>query len=338
MKNDILLSNVLMDGIVRLNKKLKNLCCGAGFDAWEQYMIQPDKYHLEDCSCIVLLLDGDTLREKYPAVQSITKLLSLVADFAGKHTGIKIYISNVNCRLSAAIDIAETEKIERYEAEVNRYIYAISRQNQNIVCVNLKRLLNGLGEKEAYSKKMEYMSSCPYSMRALKDIADALGQMAYFCDTPRKKCLVLDFDNTLWGGIIGEDGESNIVISKNKEGKSYYDFQQILLKIKATGILLAAASKNNAADVKTVFTKDRMPIKESDFVVEKINWEPKSVSVMRIAEELNIGLDSIVFIDDNPAEREEVKNSLSGVEVPEFPKDPEKLEDFGLYVYQCHSV
>jgi FkbH-like protein len=133
---------------------------------------------------------------------------------------------------------------------------------------------------------------------------------------------VLDLDNTLWGGIIGEDGFDNIRLGDNPVGRSFVEFQKRLLALNKRGIILAINSKNNFDDAIEVIQKHpNMILKEENFACVKINWNDKVVNLQEIAKELNIGLDSIVFFDDDPINQEYVKESLPGVLVVDLPKD-----------------
>ena len=137
------------------------------------------------------------------------------------------------------------------------------------------------------------------------------------------KCVVLDLDNTLWGGIIGEDGIGGIRLGGTPEGESYIAFQRYLCGLRDRGIPLAVCSKNNPEDALAPFREHpEMLLKPEDFAVFKANWEPKPDNLRSIASTLNLGLDSLVFIDDNPVERASVRAELPEVEVPELPADP----------------
>lgn len=137
-----------------------------------------------------------------------------------------------------------------------------------------------------------------------------------------RKCLVLDLDNTLWGGVIGDDGPEGIKIGKETpEAEAYSAFQQYCLALKARGVVLAACSKNSEAIAKQGFAHPDAILKLSDFASFRVNWEPKHENVKAIAEDLNLGLDSLVFVDDNPAEREIVSAQLPMVAVPDVGSD-----------------
>lgn len=333
MKNEIILSNILIDGIVRLNPQLKNVCIGNGYGTWEQYVLNPTNYGLEKFKCIIIVLDGETLMNTYSDCSRIYDLLVQIERFGKQNKGVKIYISNVNCRLKSVLNYREMIDIESYENMVNKIVYELCDNNSNVFCLNIKKLIAQIGENRAYSKKNEYLSSCPYSIDMMRELAKEIVSVDYFNNKLRKKCLVLDLDNTLWGGVIGEDGKENLKVGNSKEGKQYYDFQKIIKKYVNSGIILAIASKNSEDNVKGIFEELNMPLGEEDFILKKINWQPKSVSIKEICNEINIGMDSVVFVDDSAVEREEVKAHIPMVEVPDFPEDPSNLEEFALSLY-----
>ena len=140
-----------------------------------------------------------------------------------------------------------------------------------------------------------------------------------------KKCLILDFDNTLWGGIIGEVGWKNIQIGNdNAIGQVYLRFQKYIFELMSKGIILAGCTKNENSVALSGFKNNSNLLKKNHFSIIKANWENKAKNIIEISKELNIGLDSMVFIDDSKFERELVKKQLPMVEVPEVGSDPEK--------------
>ncbi len=138
------------------------------------------------------------------------------------------------------------------------------------------------------------------------------------------KCLVLDLDNTLWGGVVGDDGVHGLAIGEgNAVGEAFKGFQEYILQLKERGILLAVCSKNEEANALAPFEQlPEMVLKREDFVAFKANWQPKPDNIREIAQELNIGLNSLVFVDDNPFERELVRATLPEVHVIELGDDP----------------
>lgn len=138
-----------------------------------------------------------------------------------------------------------------------------------------------------------------------------------------RKCIVLDLDNTLWGGVIGEDGVEGIDLGTTAEGEAFVAFQRFLLEQKEKGILLAVCSKNNPADARQPFERHpEMVLRVEDFAAFEASWDHKPDVLRRIAEQLGIGLDSIVYIDDNPAERNAVRLEVGEVDVLAMPSDP----------------
>jgi FkbH-like protein len=140
------------------------------------------------------------------------------------------------------------------------------------------------------------------------------------------KCIVLDLDNTLWGGIVGEDGVNGIHLGGSPKGEAYASFQKFLLGLHQRGVILAICSKNNETDALEVFDMHpEMILKREHISVFAANWQPKSESLRQIAARLNVGLDSLVFVDDNPVERELVRKELPEIEVLDMPDDPSQF-------------
>ena len=139
-----------------------------------------------------------------------------------------------------------------------------------------------------------------------------------------RKCLVLDLDNTLWGGVIGDDGVDGIVLGEGSaEGEAYLALQRYAKRVGDAGIILAICSKNDPAIAEAAFREHpEMLLRRDDIAAFAVSWDDKAENLQRIARQLNIGLDSLVFIDDNPAERARVRDSLPMVAVPELPPDP----------------
>ena len=167
-----------------------------------------------------------------------------------------------------------------------------------------------LSQYSAYKLAVRYESMPFVALHAANVVKAVLGKT--------KKCLVLDLDNTLWGGIIGDDGMEGIQIGKETpEAEAYTAFQRYLLTLKERGVLLAVCSKNEEVVAKSGFSHPDTVLQLDDFVAFQANWEPKDQNIRAIARQLNIGLDSLVFLDDNPAERAIVRQGVPEVAVPE---------------------
>ncbi|MDQ3065750.1 MAG: HAD-IIIC family phosphatase, partial [Actinomycetota bacterium] len=144
-----------------------------------------------------------------------------------------------------------------------------------------------------------------------------------------KKVVALDFDGLLWGGVIGEAGLGGIEIGEEGVGLAFQDLQRELLKLHDTGVLLVACSKNNPDDAFEVFERHPgMLLRREHFAAERVNWQDKATNLREIAEELSLGLDSFVFLDDSPVERTWVEQACPEVLVPELPADPSAYPAF----------
>lgn len=172
-------------------------------------------------------------------------------------------------------------------------------------------------------RRLWFHAKMPASTEAQAELADSLsGHVAGILGRARK-AVVVDLDNTLWGGVIGDDGLEGIVLGEGAgDGEAFKAFQLHLRDLARRGVVLAVSSKNEEATARGAFAHPEMVLSLDDFAAFKASWEPKSAAIREIAEELDLGLDAIVFIDDNPAEREEVRRALPAVAVPELPEDP----------------
>lgn len=169
-----------------------------------------------------------------------------------------------------------------------------------------------------------HMYKYALSMEAIPTLAFNVANIIKAIYGKNKKGLVLDLDNTLWGGIVGDDGVENIQIGQEtSEGQVFQEFQNYLKELKNMGIILNINSKNDEKNAIAGLNHDDCILKPDDFIIIKANWNPKSQNIKEIATELNLGLDSLVFVDDNPAEREIIKQYAPDVETPDI-KTPDK--------------
>lgn len=167
------------------------------------------------------------------------------------------------------------------------------------------------------------------SMDVLPDVAKVVVDVILAMEGKIKKCVIMDLDNTLWGGVIGDDGLGGIQIGELGKGHAFWNLQRWLKQLKEFGIILAVCSKNNEETAKEPFEKhEEMVLRLSDIAVFVANWNDKASNIRFIQETLNIGMDSIVFLDDNPFERELVKSMIPEIEVPNLPEDPALYLDY----------
>lgn len=327
-----LLSNVTVDLLAGMIRKTNEVFLSAGFDTWQQELIVSASglYEYKPDAVIVLLYANaydETWVDRKKGIQTIDEWCGIFRTACAKFAGTPIFvssidISNINCHFGAD---------ERLEGFFENYfierIQELHSNGSNIYILPVKEAISNLGRNTFYSPKMWYVGSMPYSMKGMESLTKLINRYCAVTKGAHKKCLAVDLDNTLWGGVIGEDGVNGIVLSNHKEGARFKDTQRILKTMKERGVMLAILSKNNTEDVEPVFQHPDMILQHEDFVSEVINWEPKSINIRKLAKDLNIGLDSFVFLDDNPAEREQMRAECPEVTVLDFPKDTSQLPD-----------
>jgi FkbH-like protein len=169
-----------------------------------------------------------------------------------------------------------------------------------------------------------HIGRVPYTRQAMRAIAGEYLRIVRAAKGRNRKCVVVDADGTLWGGIVGDDGADGVRVGRSFPGSAFYDFQNALLALRDRGILLALCSKNDRAAVDDVFTTRAadMPLRLEHFAAIRVNWVDKAQNIREIAAELNIGLDSLVFVDDNPHETALVSELLPAVHAILLPEDP----------------
>lgn len=180
------------------------------------------------------------------------------------------------------------------------------------------------GKARAFSPALYHLARMPWQEGLLPHLADELLRYVQAHAGRTRKCLVLDLDNTLWGGVLGEEGPEGIEVGPGGAmAEAFLEFQRTIAMLKGRGIMLAINSKNNEEDVREAFRlRAEMPLKLEDFSAVRINWQHKHENLLALAEELNIGVDSLVFVDDNPAECTLIQEMLPAVRVVSLPGDP----------------
>lgn len=220
-------------------------------------------------------------------------------------------------------DVSSKSSITRTVNILNEMIYkqAIEKNYLHICDRNYLSSKIGLTNWKDYSLWLSAKYSLSY--QAITSICYTLDKIIQSISGFSKKCLILDLDNTLWGGVIGDDGVDRIILGKESAtGEAYLDFHSYIKELKNRGVILAVCSKNDFDNAKSGFDHPDSILKFSDFTAFKANWDTKTKNIYDIAQEINIGLDSMVFIDDNPVERDIVRKEFSGVvSVPDIGDD-----------------
>ena len=322
MNRIAVLSNVTIELVLSELKKEFSLYIPAGFDTWQQEVYNHDSglyQFAPDMICVILYIDAYDEDWMYweKGKERMGEWLNALKTLCGQTEGTPVFISSLDIRENSWNTVSLGMSgicLEEY------WIREVKKLDHTFV-MPLKEIVAEWGRKDFYSSKLWYLGNTPYSMKGLRAVAELIRRSYFYVAGDRKKCLAVDLDNTLWGGVIGEDGVDSLILSNHKEGGRYYDVQKCLKRMKENGVMLVILSKNNPEDVAAVFSHPYMFLQEDDFVGQKINWNPKTQNIQELAEELNIGLDSFVFLDDNPAERELMKAQCPQVEVIEFPQD-----------------
>lgn len=216
------------------------------------------------------------------------------------------------------LDATLIQGLRYYVEELNERMASYAHEHAGFYIHDLHYLAAQIGLARFHNRFQFYGFKFAVNYDVVPEVAASLSHVIGAVLGKTRKCLVLDLDNTLWGGVIGDDGVENIQLGhETPVAESYTEFQHYVLGLKERGIILAVCSKNDEEIAKTGFAHPDSVLSVDDFVAFYANWESKDVNIRAIAKEINIGLDSLVFIDDNPAERAIVRQSLPEVAVPE---------------------
>lgn len=227
-----------------------------------------------------------------------------------------LVVSNLFC---ACGDRQKTNTIRAW----NERLYDLAWTNPHLRVLDMDTFVGRWGTSRVSDPKHEFLAGMMIAPEMIPYLAEEILAFLYERLGLRKKCLVLDLDDTIWGGIVGEEGLARIQLDVSPPGNVYRAVQETALALRKKGVLLAIASKNNPKDaMEAIDRHPQMILRKEHFAAIEIGWDPKDQMLRRIAETLNIGVDSLVFLDDNPNERELVRAMLPGVTVLDLPKDP----------------
>lgn len=282
-------------------------------DLFAGCLAHPYNHSIEDIPAIVdaaranVALLVETIAERLPSATIFLNTLSST-ELSGTFHGLE-YNSKFSFR----------QIISSYNATLRELVSC----SAHVVVVDVEALIEAAGTEHWYDTRLWYLARIRLSAQAHGLLASAYANLIAARWGDVRKCIVLDLDNTLWGGIIGEDGIAGIQLGHEGIGLAFSEFQRELLNLQHKGVLLAICSKNNPEDAYEVIRKHpAMILREEYFAAAEINWIDKAENIREIARRLNIGVDSLVFIDDNPVERERVREAIPEVVVPEWPQDP----------------
>ena len=248
-------------------------------------------------------------------------------------------IFNTFSAASIVSPFVNTTKLEQFVLGLNNYLFSLT--SKNLVLVNIDKIISELGRLQAFDYRFYQSSKALYSISFFKTYIRAIESTILKVTGKVKKAIIFDCDNTLWKGVIGEDGLENIKMNANTSyGKAFYDVQCIAKYLSKNGILVGLCSKNNFSDVDEIIHKHKdMILSNEDIIIKKINWNDKATNLQEIASELNIGVDSLLFVDDSDYEINLVKERLPDINTFQVPKNTflykNELLDF---IYQNTSL
>lgn len=298
----------------------------------------PKKYLFsgyDDVSYVPLDVDGYVWFYQLPVKYEVD---SIVDELDGYTQKLQFILPQIGSKLvvSFTIDIIYSTKFidsdHRLNDAVLRYnnfLYSLEKEHENVKVVDICDFTRQYSWQDLIDWRFYFISQMGLNPRLSEPFQSWWLKKLDSIALRRKKCLVIDLDNTLWGGVLGEDGVNGIKIGGDYPGKAFLYFQEALLELNKQGVILTICSKNNEQDVIEAWENNPfLVLRREHFAAYRINWNDKATNIKELADELNIGLDSFVFVDDNPTERELIKQVLPMVEVPEFPTQPYELPVF----------
>lgn len=242
-------------------------------------------------------------------------------------TNATLLIGNFPSPATLGLGVADTAEIygeTAFYLELNLELLRRMRSYNRVQILDLQRIASRIGHERAFDTRLLHISKTNWTEAMMAATGQEIARHVVAAKGTAKKCLALDIDNTLWGGVVGEEGPMGVKAGHgDAESEAFLAFQQRIRNLKDRGILLALCSKNNPDDVDETFRlRPEMPLKPEDFSARAVSWEPKHLGLAQIADTLNIGVDAIVFVDDNPAEIALIRQKLPMVECLLLPPDP----------------
>lgn len=316
MKKIAFLSNINIEPLQhRFEKENHYEIYVSGYNQWHSELLNTDsKLSSFNPDFIFIYLNNDDKNF------NINDLISSIHSFSDINNKCQFIIANIANQPFSVHTYHDQTAIET--DEINKKLSDFVSENEHILIFDFNRIIAFHGYNTLFDDKYWYLGRIKFSNFGFNVLYLELNNFLNCIQGKSKKLLILDADNTIWGGVAGEDGWQNLQIGNEGTDRVFHDFQNSILELKKQGILLALCSKNNVEDVREVFENNKnMLLKWDDFVAHCINWKSKSENIIQLALDLNIGTNAMVFIDDNPIERAIVSTEISEIVVPEFPKD-----------------
>ncbi len=272
--------------------------------------------------------------------EKINQIENIIETFE-KNLNSKLIITNFNIPYYSPNGIIETKHnfgFHEMIEEINKSLRNFSKNHNSVYVYDFNNFVSKYGEQNIFDYRQFHVGDIQIGLNFIPYFGYELMSYIKPITGTNKKCIVLDLDNTLWGGIVGEDGFDGIELGHTSNGKAFVDFQKELLALWNQGIILAINSKNNFEDaMKVINDHPNMILREKNFASIQINWDDKAENLKQIANEINIGLNSIVFFDDDKLNQERMKQEFPEVLTIELPNDPsqfslilKELNDFSV--------
>ena len=262
--------------------------------------------------------------------EKITHFENIITSFQ-KNLNSKLIITNFSIPSYSPNGIIETKAnfgVHEMIEEINKSLRNLSKTHHSIYIYDFNQFISKYGEKNIFDYRQFHVGDIQIALNFMPYFGNELMSYIKPITGLNRKCIVLDLDNTLWGGIIGEDGFDGIELDHTSNGKAFVDFQKELLLLWNQGIILAVNSKNNFDDaIKVIREHPNMILREKNFASMQINWNDKAKNLKQIADEINIGLNSIVFFDDDKLNQERIKQEFPEVLTVELPDDPSQFSN-----------
>ena len=266
--------------------------------------------------------------KKIPLKKLIFELGKLITSALIKNS-FNLIVSHSAWKMNNFFSSINEKKYEnKILSNLNKMFYEISIKFPNFYYFDIDKEFAKSGMDKCFDNRNWYLSRCRLSTYGMDILSESYFRILKKFSHPPKKVLVLDCDNTLWGGVVGEDGISGIRLGTDGEGMIFKDFQSQIKLLLKQGVLLCISSKNNEEDVLNIFQNHKeMVLKKKDITSFKVNWDEKYMNIKKISDELNLNINSFVFWDDNPIEREKVKLNLPSIDVINCSENVEEWID-----------
>lgn len=343
--NITILSNMIIQPFVKNQMYSNRDNVNLSFINFSEYNVNSNIQLLQNSDYIIVWINLDLFLENVEfSKNNLSEIKEIVSDtlkssteFLLKNSYAKIiFVSVEDYNTYFSILFGSVISEFGFSDVLNYEIY--NDFKDEITVLDLKKIIASVGIKQAYCYKTKTRWNMPYSESLIKELIKEIEKQILIFEKISPKCLILDCDNTIWGGIISEDGADAIKLSNISEGRIYKRFQNFIKLLSSYGIILCIASKNDIDDVFYVFDNNReMILNKNDISCFKVNWENKVKNIIEISKEMNISFDSMVFVDDSPYEIENIKNNLPKVTTILFSKDEELYNKFRCFNLEIKS-